>query len=60
MVTNYEFVTLKFVLINEEESNRRKLPKVFVVKNLRMTPKKLILIKKRLTRCVKNGCVRGC
>ena len=33
MVLNYEFLTLKFVLINEEELNR-KLPKTFLGKNL--------------------------
>ena len=40
MVCNYEFLTLKCVLINEGESNR-KLPKIFASKNLRMTQKKL-------------------
>ena len=40
MVQNYEFLTLKFILINEGESNR-KFPKIFVVKKLRMTQKKV-------------------
>ena len=40
MVQNYEFLTLKFVLINAGESNR-KFPKIFQSKNLRMTLKKL-------------------
>ena len=40
MVKNYDFLTLKFVLMNEVKSNR-KLPKMFGVKNLRMTQKKL-------------------
>ena len=39
MVKNYKFLTLKFVLINERES-KRKLPKMFPDKNLRMTQKK--------------------
>ena len=49
MVKNYKFLTLKFVLINERES-KRKLPKMFPDKNLRMTQKKASgddLIKKR-------------
>ena len=53
---------LKFVLINEGESNR-KFPKIFAGKNLRMTEKKLhalIYSQKDLTWCVKNGCVHGC
>ena len=37
---NYEFPTLKFLLINEGESNG-KLLKIFAGINLRMTPKKL-------------------
>ena len=37
-----EFLTLKFVLINEGESDR-KLPKVFAGKNVRMKQKKFTL-----------------
>ena len=33
MVSNYEFLTLKFALVNEGESSR-KLPKMFAGKNL--------------------------
>ena len=40
MVQNYEFLTLKILLINEGESNR-KLPKRFASKDLRITHKKL-------------------
>ena len=40
MVSNYEFLTLKYVSINEGESNR-KLPKIFAGKNLQMTQKNL-------------------
>ena len=61
MVYNYELLTLKFVLINEGESNK-KLPKMFAGKNLRMTQKKLpalIESKKGLTRYVKNRCASG-
>ena len=39
MAQNYAFLTLKFVLINEGESNRN-LPKIFAGKNLRITQKK--------------------
>ena len=49
MVSNYEFLTLKFVSINRGESNR-KLPKMFPGKNSQMTQKKASradLIKKR-------------
>ena len=56
MVSNYEFLTLKIVLIIEGKSNR-KLPKMFADENLRITEKK---IKKGLTQCFKNRCVRGC
>ena len=42
MVPYYEFLTLKFVLINEGESNR-KLPQMFGGKNLRITHKKKAL-----------------
>ena len=40
MVKNYQFLTLKFVLLNGGESNR-KLPEMLVGKNLRMIQKKL-------------------
>ena len=40
-VYNYELITLKFVLINDGESNR-KLPKMFAGKNFRMTQKKSV------------------
>ena len=60
MVKNYKFLTLKFVLINERES-KRKLPKMFPDKNLRMTQKKASgddLIKKKACRGVlkKDAC----
>ena len=48
---NYEFLKLKFVLINKGESNR-KFPKMFGDKDLQMTHKKLhtlIYYKKSLT-----------
>ena len=40
IVSNYEFLTLKYVSINDGESNR-KLPKIFAGKNLQMTQKNL-------------------
>ena len=40
MVWNYKFLTLKFVLINERDSNK-KLPKIFADENLQLTQKKL-------------------
>ena len=39
MVSNYEFVTIKFGLLNGGESDR-KLPRMFIDKNLQMTHKK--------------------
>ena len=39
MVKNYEFITLRSVLIIDGESNR-KLPKIFAGKNLRLIQKK--------------------
>ena len=39
MVSNYEFLTLKFVLINEGESYRKFAGKTFAGKNLGMTQK---------------------
>ena len=38
MISNYEFLTFKFVLINEGESNR-KLPKMFAGKKFNDTIK---------------------
>ena len=37
-LVDFQFLTLKFVLINDGESNR-KLPKKFTGKNVRMTKK---------------------
>ena len=39
MVKNYEFITLRSVLIIDGDSNR-KLPKMFAGKNLRLIQKK--------------------
>ena len=63
MVQNYEFLALKFVLVSEGELNRV-LPKTFAGKNLQMTQNikeasRADLIKKGLTWCVKNRCMRG-
>ena len=40
IVWKYELITLKFVLVNEKESNR-KVPKRFTSKNLQMKQKSL-------------------
>ena len=62
MVSNYEFVTLKFGLLNGGESDR-KLPRMFIDKNLQMTHKKascIDLTKKNLMQYIKNRCMRDC